>query len=296
MIRRVLGAVPLALLVGATGALAQDGARDAPPVLEVAALDYEFQTSTTEIPSGWITVALENRGDEPHMLEFTRLPEEGSYRALMRFRGVLDTLQASLEEGAIDSATYLEAARSEVPPWYSDLEYRSGPGLVTPGGTARTTVRLEPGTYVMGCFLADSAGTLHYTRGMRSKMTVTEASSGASPPAADVELTLADYEISVDGRMTTGEQTVAVHFGERAKPMEAPFQDIRLARLEDGVSAQELAQWEDSPPAPADLLGGAHPLPAGHTAYFTVNLEPGRYAWFSYSSEQKGMTKTFSVP
>ena len=296
MIRRVVGSIAVALLAGTTGTLAQDSEHEGPPVLEVTARDYEFQTTTTEIPAGWTTVALENRGGETHMLSFARLPDEGSYRRLMHFRGVLDTLQARLEEGAIDSATFVEAARSEVPPWYSDIENGSGPGLVTPGRTARTTVRLEPGTYVMGCFLPDSAGTLHYARGMRSKMTVTEASSGASPPEADVELTLAGYEMSMDGRMSVGEQTVAVHFGEREKAGEAPYQDIRLARLEEGVEVSDLVQWDDTPPAPAELLGGAHPLPAGETAYFTVNLEPGRYAWFSYSSDEKGMTETFSVP
>lgn len=296
MIRRVLGTVALALLAGATGTPAQDGAREGPPVLEVTALEYEFRTTTTEIPAGWTTVELENRGEETHMLEFLRLPDEATYSRLRRFLGVLDTLQARLEEGAIDSARYRTAVKSEAPSWASDPEARSGPGLVTPGRTARTTVRLEPGTYVMACFLVDSAGELHYMRGMRSKMTVTEASSGASPPEADVALTLADYEMSVDGRMTTGEQTVAVHFGEREKPQEAPYQDIRLARLEEGVSVKELVQWDGSPPAPAELLGGAHPLPAGSTAYFTVNLEPGRYAWYSHSSDEKGMTKTFSVP
>jgi len=33
----------------------------------------------------------------------------------------------------------------------------------------------------------------------------------------------------------------------------------------------------------------------GYTAYFTVTLEPGRYAWISESSAALGMVKEFTV-
>ena len=296
MIHRVIGLIVIATLVGAAGATAQDGDSEGPPVLEVSAVDYEFQSPTTEVPAGWTTVALHNEGEETHMLEFARIPNEGSYRGLRELYGAFDTLQADLEEGAIDSATVRKAMKSHTPAWFSDMEYLSGPGLVAPGRSARTTVDLEPGTYAILCFISDSAGTFHYARGMRSKFTVTEPSNGASPPDADVELTVADYEISSEGQMTAGEQTVAVHFGERENPQEAPFQDVQLVRLEEGMTVEDLADWDGSAPAPADFLGGAHALAAGNTAYVTVDLEPGRYAWVSNSTDEKeGMKKVFTV-
>ena len=51
-------------------------------------------------------------------------------------------------------------------------------------------------------------------------------------------------------------------------------------------------------PAPAEFLGGTHEMPAGGRAYFTVRLEPGRYAWIAEvpSPVEKGMLKTFTVP
>lgn len=261
MIRRVIGPIACVTLVGAAGASAQDGSGERPPALEVSALDYEFQTPTTELPAGWTTVALRNEGQETHTLEFGRIPEGGSYREVRDFFGAFDTLQTDLEEGAIDSATFRKAVKRHTPAWISSVEYRGGPGLVAPGRTARTTVDLKPGTYLALCYVADSAGDYHYTRGMRSKFTVTESSNGASPPDADVELTVAGYEISMEAEMTTGEQTVAVHFGERENPQEEPFQDVQLVRLEEGMTVDDVTQWDVSAPAPADFLGGPTPWP-----------------------------------
>lgn len=295
MTRSIVGLLALALLVGAAGAPAQDGDTDEPYLLEVTGLDYEFQTSTTEIPAGWTTIELVNRGEETHMLELLRIPEDGSFREFRVYFGALDTLQSDLEEGAIDSATYRKALKRHLPEWLPTAEFRSGPGLVAPDRTARTTVRLEPGTYAMMCFIADSAGKAHIMRGMRSRLTVTEASEAGSPPDPDVELTLADYEITVEGRMTSGEQTVAVHFGERPEAGTSPFQDVQLVRLDDGARLEEVVQWDGSAPAPAEFLGGAHQMAAGNTAYVTVDLEPGRYAWVSNSSDEKGMKKVFTV-
>lgn len=295
MIRRVLGTTALALLAGAVGTPAQDTAAERPPVLQVAGLDYEFRTSTAEIPAGWTTVELENEGEETHMLEFVRIPEEGSFRDLRVYYGALDTLRTDLEEGVIDSAAYRKSLKQHVPEWLPDAGFRSGPGLVAPARAARTTVRLEPGTYAIMCFVADSAGRAHVMRGMRSKFTVAETSNGAMPPDPDVELRLADYEITAEGEMTSGEQTVAVRFGERPAAGEAPFQDIQLVRLDEGVSVEEVAQWDGSAPAPAEFLGGAHQMPAGTTAYVTVDLAPGRYAWVSNSTDEKGMKRVFTV-
>ncbi len=36
-------------------------------------------------------------------------------------------------------------------------------------------------------------------------------------------------------------------------------------------------------------------MPVGHTGYFTVNVEPGRYLWISESTAEMGMLKEFTV-
>jgi hypothetical protein len=48
-------------------------------------------------------------------------------------------------------------------------------------------------------------------------------------------------------------------------------------------------------PAPVEFLGGTQEMPVGYTSYFTVNLEPGRYAFISESAADKGMVEEFIV-
>jgi hypothetical protein len=48
-------------------------------------------------------------------------------------------------------------------------------------------------------------------------------------------------------------------------------------------------------PAPVEFLGGADQMPAGSTAYFEVDLEPGSYAWISEGYAAQGAVKEFVV-
>jgi hypothetical protein len=51
-------------------------------------------------------------------------------------------------------------------------------------------------------------------------------------------------------------------------------------------------------PAPVTFVGGLNEMAAGATGYFTVTLEPGRYALLAEVTNpgEKGMLKTFTVP
>lgn len=300
MRRRVTELIALAVLLPIAGLSAQE-ASEGPPLLEVTAKDYELQTRQTEIPAGWSTVELTNEGQEVHNLEFARFPNDGNYETLRVVLGVRDTLLEKLTAGAIDSAEFAkafqEAVRRHDAGWISSLENRGGTGIASPGRTVRTTVHLEPGTYLVVSGLRDSTGTSHLQRGMRRKLVVTEDSSGASPPAPDVEIWLADYELEVEGEMTRGRQTVAVHFGERPDEGERPFLNLELMPLDAEASVEDVAEWFETvqAPAPVEFLGGVPAMPAGATAYINVDLAPGRYAWVSDATRTHGMKKVFTV-
>ena len=85
MIRRVVGLAAVGVLLAVIGLPAQEGPEEGRTELEVRALDYEFRTASTEIPAGWTTVELHNRGEETHVLELFRIPEEGTYREIRRY-------------------------------------------------------------------------------------------------------------------------------------------------------------------------------------------------------------------
>lgn len=271
----------------------QEGNTEASTVIEVAATDYAFQTSVTEVPSGWTTLRLENNGKEPHDLEFIRLPEGVTFKEVQKGLGTIDSVRQKLEAGEIDP----KEARKHLPAWFSSIEYSGGAGYISPEGTSVTTVNLDPGKYVMACSVKNPEGKFHYQLGMVRPLTVTNDTSGVAPPEADMELTLSDYMVNSQGQLTSGEQTVAIRFGERPKAMDSPLQDIHLAKLGEEDKLEDVIAWtkNDQKPVPTDFLGGAIAMPAGNTVYLKVNLSPGRYAWVSRASAPKDMVKTFTL-
>lgn len=271
----------------------QNDDTEASSVIEVSATDYAFQTSVTEVPSGWTTLRLENMGKEPHDLEFIRLPEEVTFSEVNKGLGTIDSVRQQLEAGEIAP----KEARKHLPAWFSSIEYSGGAGYISPEGTSVTTVNLDPGKYVMACSVKNSEGKPHYQLGMIRPLTVTTDTSGVAPPEADMELTLSDYSITSQGQLTTGKQTVAIHFGDRPKAMDSPLQDIHLAKLGEEDKLEDVVAWtkNDQKPVPTDFLGGVIAMPADNIVYLTVDLSPGRYAWVSRASAPKDMAKIFTV-
>ena len=264
-------------------------------VVDMTAVDYAYRNAPDSIPSGWTTFRMHNDGKKTHVFELMGLPTgvtpEDHRKGVATYRELLQNLRA----GEIDTVE----VEKRLPRWMDSdsLEYEGGLGYLAPVRTASITVRLEPGTYAMPCFVKTPEGRTHSELGMDHAFTVTADSTGADPPEADLDLRLSGYEIHSEGTLRAGKQTVAVHFGERQGSMEAPFQGLHLARLSDGVSADSVAAWANvyQAPAPTDFLGGAIAMDAGRTAYLTVDVSPGRYAWVSHASTEKGMMKTVTV-
>lgn len=270
-------------------------------VVEVIAEDYAFQAPDA-IPSGWTTFRMVNEGEETHFIFLTRITGGQTYDEYVEDVGspiaeIMDAQRA----GEIDKAEAGEQMGAAIPAWYwTDAVSMGGPGLVGPGGTSQATVRLEPGTYVMECYMKTPDGELHWMEGMIRPLTVTEEPSGASPPVADVHMTLTTEGFATHGELTSGLRTIEVEFAEQ--PEVGFGNDVHLVRLESGMTAAELVPWMDfmnveglQNPAPAPFLGGIQERPEGHTAYFTVQLEPGRYAWISESADVHEMAQEFTV-
>lgn len=272
-----------------------------PPVVQVTAEDFEFDFPS-EIPSGWTTFRFENAGEQEHFLYIYRLPDDVTFR---QFReeamGAFGRVWNAYASGDLDRAEAEAAFGEELPEYFfTELTPAGGVALTEPGETAQATVRLEPGTYVVECYVKTPQGTYHTERGMQQRLTVTEASNGASPPEADVEITLSNYEIATTGELGAGTHTVAVYVEEN--PEGFMPHDLNLVRLEEGTTVDEVVAWMDwmnldqfRAPAPGYSLGGVEHLAAGRTAYFTVDLEPGPYAWVSEGYGARGMVEEFTV-
>lgn len=270
------------------------------PVVEVTAVDYAFR-APDEVPSGWTTFRMRNDGEEHHFLILHRLPEGRTFDEYVTEIGEpFNQVWYPLRSGEIGKAEAGERLGELIPAWFWSAKQMGGPGIVAPGGTSQATVKLEPGNYVMECYMKTPEGEFHAMEGMARPLIVTEASNGASPPAADVEMTLTTDGFVVRDELPPGRHTVAVHFAEQP---EAGFgNDVHVARLDGVADATELVPWMDwmnvnglENPAPTPFVGGTQEMPEGYTAYFTVNLEPGRYAWISESPDVRRMVREFTV-
>jgi hypothetical protein len=110
---------------------------------------------------------------------------------------------------------------------------------------------------------------------------------------------LDNENITTSGDVVAGENIFAVRFNEQT-----PFglgNDIHIVKVNDTTDMEALTQWMDwsnidgmvSPGAPAVFVGGSQEMPAGYTAYFKCNLEPGNYAYIAETPI--GRFKTFTV-
>lgn len=283
-------------------AVATEGAAKAPPVVDIVTREFSI-AAPPEIASGWTTFRLINEGEQEHFAYVYRLPDGTTYQ---QFREqFFEPFGAVWQEYANGELTREEAGAkfAEVlPEWFfTGVTPSGGPALTEPGEVAVASVNLAPGTYVMECYVKMPDGGWHTDMGMQRELTVTADANGALPPEADVEMTLTNYEIALSGEMTAGRNTVAVHAADT--PDGFMQHDINLFRLDDGVSTNELVDWMDwmdltqfRAPAPGYSLGGMEHLAAGKTGYFTVDLEPGDYAWVSEGYAANGMVETFTVP
>lgn len=282
-----------------TAATVSPIASPGPVPVDVVAVDYSFQAPDS-IPPGWTTLRLENRGREPHFVILWKLPEGKTLADYGRDVGpAFDQAYAALQEGQ-GKAEAGALLGGLLPDWYAGVEPRGGVGLLSPGRAARATVELEPGTYVLECYVKTPAGVFHAALGMAHQLVVAGPAADAGPPVAEGEITLANDGITAPDTVPAGERTLAVHFA--TQPEVGLGNDVHVVRLEAGMDPGAVIPWMDwmnldglRSPAPATFVGGAQEMPVGRTEYFTVDLEPGRYAWIGEAPEEAPKVRPFVV-
>lgn len=265
--------------------------------VQVVARDFQFEIPDS-IPSGWTTFRFSNEGQETHFFLLTLLPEGKTIEDYVQEVGPpFGTVMDSLRAGTMDKAAAGAYLGSHLPDWYlTSTKYMGGVGLTAPGETSQATVKLVPGTYEMECYVKAPNGQFHGMLGMIRALTVTSAESETAEPTADLEATLHNGRIEAPDSIAAGRHTIAVHYAEQ--PAAGLGNDLHLVRLDDQANLDDIERWMDwmevgglMAPAPAEFLGGVEEMPAGDTAYFTVNVPPGRYAWISERPAEQPMAK-----
>ena len=273
-------------------------------VIEIISNDMDFQTLDT-IPSGWNTFRYVNKSNETHFFLMDKYPEgktiENTEKEIVPpFQNGMDLINEGKSEEAF-------AEFSKLPKWFSEVVFSGGSGLVSPKSTSLTTIKLEPGYYIMECYVKMPNGKFHTSMGMAKAIIITVNDSGNSPPKSTVNISISSTEgINYDKPISKGEQIFSVYFKDQIVHENFVGHDVNLVKLDKGANLEVLEKWMNwadpkglISPAPKGFtfLGGVNDSPAGNTGYFSVELEPGDYVLISEvpNTLSKKMLKTFSI-
>ncbi|WP_373072304.1 hypothetical protein [Zeaxanthinibacter enoshimensis] len=257
-------------------------------VIEVLTEVMDFQLQDT-IQSGWQTFRYTNASKEPHLILIDKYPEgktiaDGKKEVMPPFQEGMDLINEGKNEEAM-------AAFGKLPPWFSEIVFTGGVGLLSPGEVSSSTVYLEPGYYVLECYVKMSNGVFHGVMGMVKELIVTNDSTDHMPPEADVRIELSSTTgMTVKDTISAGKQVFEVKFNDQVAYEHFLGHDVNLVKLSDTADISALEKWMNwaDPeglinPAPEGVtfLGGMNDLPAGEVGYFTADLDPGNYALIS---------------
>ncbi|MGH2536013.1 MAG: hypothetical protein ACRDHL_01300 [Candidatus Promineifilaceae bacterium] len=256
------------LLLGALIVACQPAGSAETPQVRIAASEYAFD-ALDSVPAGWTQFELVNNGTELHHAQLIRL-EEGK---------TIDDVMAALQS-------------DEVPTWAITA---GGPSVAAPGpdNAVSATVNLQPGNYILICFLPDAEGVPHAAKGMVRPLTVSEAEGESAPaPEPDIELVAKEFAFDLPESLTAGEQTF--HLDNQGQQDHEAF----VVKLEEGVTPEQfLAAVEDpsAGPPPGLPAGGFQAIPPGSEGYFTVDMTPGNYAFICFVGDEETGAPHFAL-
>ena len=265
-------------------------------------MDFEM---VDEINSGWTTFKYINKSFEPHFFILEKMPDTLG----------LETYKKDLFPPFTSAFEYFEKGEIEagmkefekIPEWFSKVELAGGVGLTSKKTTSKSTIFLEPGTYVMECYVRMPNGMPHTFMGMVKELKVREETNSNVAPKADYTIDVESTKgITFIDSLESGNYTMSAKFKDQMQYEHMMGHDINLVKIEHDSLISTLGDWLNTvdfksfrSPAPEGLLflGGVEDLPSGKSGYFEVNHEKGNYVLISEipNSIERKMIKSFTV-
>lgn len=246
-------------------------------------MDYSFAGPET-LPAGWTSMRLVNQGREAHQITLLKLAQGKT----------LADFTAAMQAGG--------------PPPAGLFTEEGGPNGINPGTEGTAVVNLEPGTYVLACFIPSPDGVPHVAKGMIKPITVSGTASAANEPRGTVTIEAVDFGFRVTPDVTAGTQMFRFNSGG------TQAHEVELVRLAPGKTARDVIAFFEPPapgaappsgPPPGDFLGGVAGIEKGKSAYFPAQMTPGNYALICFLPDvtdpqgtphfAKGMISEFTV-
>jgi hypothetical protein len=273
-------------------------------VIEIITENMDFQMPDT-ITSGWNTFRYKNQSPQTHFFLVDKYPEgKTSEDAEKLVAPVFDSAMKLINEGKIEEG-YAEFAN--LPEWFSEVKFIGGSGLLSPGQVGETTLNLNPGKYIIECYVKMSNGIFHTSMGMTKDIVVSEKNSENKALEADIKVSISSTDgIVFNDSINKGKHTFSVYYKDQIVHENFVGHDVNLVKLDNNVDLKVLENWMNwadpkglIEPAPSGFtfLGGVNDMPEGYIGYFTVMLEPGNYALISEvpNTTSKNMLKTFVI-
>ena len=273
-------------------------------IVQITTTVMDFISPDT-IPFGWNTFNYQNNSNETHFFLLDKYPEG---KTILNTKNEVfppfDKGMDLINEGKTEAGF---AEFNNLPAWFFEVVFSGGSGLVSPKKNSTTTVNLEPGYYIMECYVKMPNGKFHSSMGMAKPIIVSKDKSNVSPPIPTITITISSTEgINYNGSIAKGPQVFSVEFKDQITHENFVGHDVNLVKLADTTNLEALENWMNwadpkglITPAPEGVtfLGGVNDSPAGSVGYFEVDLEPGNYAFISEvpNTMKKGMLKTFTV-
>ncbi|MGB5316563.1 MAG: hypothetical protein WBN56_11225 [Robiginitalea sp.] len=310
---RLFGVTAIALLLGITSCRQEPKEKSEPGTaqeiepaqIQVTTRSMEFFGPDT-IPSGWNTFVYKNLSTEPHFILLDKYPEGATIEnTLAEVAPAFEAGMQFIMEGKNEEAM---GAFGALPEWFSQVVFSGGTGLISPGKTAVTTVKLDPGYYIMECYVRMPDGRFHTSMGMARELIVSEQDSGLRPPEFNIQIDIRGQSgISWNGAPSAGKTVFRVEYVDQMVHGNFVGHDVNLVRMEEGADLEALEAWinwatptglmSSTMPEGFTFLGGTNDAPAGSVLYFEAELTPGTYVLISEvpNTSEKGMLKTFTV-
>ncbi|WP_027137293.1 hypothetical protein [Gaetbulibacter saemankumensis] len=274
------------------------------PVIEIVTENMEFQAPDT-IPSGWNTWRYINKSVQPHFILIDHpvdsiTVKEFEEELLPPFGEGITKLYEGKNEEAF-------AAFGKIPEWFGGTEWPGGVGLISPGHTAETTLKLDPGYYIIECYVKMSNGMFHTNMGMFKPLIVSEEPSTLKEPVGDIAVDISSEQGIVFNPPTkAGTYVFSVNYIDQIKHEHFQGHDVNLVKIDEPADMDSLEVWMnwlelkgliDPAPKGFTFLGGVNDMPAGNKGYFKITLTPGKYALISEVPKpaSKNMLKIFEI-
>jgi hypothetical protein len=238
-------------------------------VVDITARDFSFD-SPESIPAGLTTFRLRQVGKFAHDMSILQLTQNKTYEAFAAVRASGELLT----RGA----------------WAKNL---GGPGFIDPPHSTNTTLVLEPGFYVLVCFMTAPQDPPEHQRMSRPLHVVPAPGALSIEPPTDLVVKILDNGYEFSPTLSAGRHVLRV---ENAASQRRLF---RMERVLPDRTVEEALSWSrgrltvPETVRPTESKGRLAGFEPGQHLIMSVDLDPGTY--LVSSSPSRATSQVFVV-